>query len=577
MKKKVNIEEAFLIPKNPVHRQYEALRSFYVDKIPSKEAAKRFGYTESSFRVLCHNFRKNPARQFFLDVEKGPQSSPKMDLAREKVIELRKTNLSIYDIKKILEELGTPLSAPSISAILKEEGFSRLPRRADDERPLALHPEKAAVANVRHFQLEERHFKTKFGGLFLFLPFLIQIPFDDIFTKAGFPGTEMIPAGHAMRSLLALKLFGHARHSHVMSYVFDEGLALFAGLNIIPKRSFLTEYSCRINPIVYPKVMQKWFEAISKIGLESGVTFDLDFHTIPFHGEEALIQKHYVSKRSRSQKGLLAFVVWDSEKKHFCFADANVRRESQNDQILRFVEYWKEKTGRLPKELVFDSRLTTHQNLSKLNDMGIQFITLRRRTKKMLAEIQSSSTYAWRQIQLDNVSRAYRNPRILDQQISLKDYNKPIRQIAVADLGHEEPTIIITNQLNRSPKKLVDRYARRMIIENGISDAIDFFHMDALSSSVAMKVDCDLQLTLMASSLYRIFAGKIGHGYETAEFRHIFRDFIDATASIFVSKTKVVVRFHKKAHNPFLLSLGLQNQEYDIPWWGGAKLRLEFG
>ena len=55
-----------------------------------------------------------------------------------------------------------------------------------------------------------------------------------------------------------------------------------------------------------------------------------------------------------------------------------------------------------------------------------------------------------------------------------------------------------------------------MLIENGIADGIDFFHMDALSSAVALKVNCDLQLTLMASSLYRLLGTRIGHGYETA-------------------------------------------------------------
>jgi hypothetical protein len=102
-----------------------------------------------------------------------------------------------------------------------------------------------------------------------------------------------VPAGAAMRSLLALKLFGAARTSHGMAAVFDEGLALFAGLNVTPKRSFLTEYSCRIPPSCYPELMSAWFEAMTALGLQRGVSFHLDFHTIPFHGEDALIEKHY--------------------------------------------------------------------------------------------------------------------------------------------------------------------------------------------------------------------------------------------------------------------------------------------
>src|SRR5207253_10666909 len=101
--------------------------------------------------------------------------------------------------------------------------------------------------------------------------------------EAGLPGSKKIPAAHAMRALLALKLFGNARHSHVMSDVFDEGLALFAGLNVMPKRAFLTEYSCRIDPVCSPVLMRLWHEAVSTLGLQYGTSFVLVFHSIPFH------------------------------------------------------------------------------------------------------------------------------------------------------------------------------------------------------------------------------------------------------------------------------------------------------
>src|ERR1035438_3526566 len=297
------LTKAFLEPSNATHRQYEALRAFFVEDLSSEEAAKRFGYTAGSFRVLCHEFRTNPQREFFLPPAKGPQAAPKVDQVREEVIVLRKQNLSIYDISRALEKDGKPLSPAAISLILKEEGFARLPRRKDDERPQGIRPEVAPVADVRQLDLSPRRFRTRFGGLFLFLPYLACIPFDHLLEQAEFPGSKMIPAGHAMRSLLALKLFGNARHSHIMSDVLDEGLALFAGLNQIPKRAFLTEYSCRIDPACYPKLLTLWFDAMGSIGLKRGESFDLDFHTIPFHGEDALVEKHYISKRSRSQKG----------------------------------------------------------------------------------------------------------------------------------------------------------------------------------------------------------------------------------------------------------------------------------
>src|SRR5205814_3834455 len=138
------------------------------------------------------------------------------------------------------------------------------------------------------------------------------------------------------------------------------------GLNVIPKRSFLTEYSCRIAPASYPKLMRHWFDTMSGLGLQHGSSFDLDFHTIPFHGEDALVEKHYVSKRSRRQKGILAFLAQDAGTHVFCYANAQLRKDEQNDEILRFVDYWKERTGRFPEELMFDSKLTNYANLNRL-------------------------------------------------------------------------------------------------------------------------------------------------------------------------------------------------------------------
>jgi hypothetical protein len=443
----------FVEPTNATHRQYEALRAFFVDRFPSAEVACRFGYTLGSFRVLAHQFRQHPRRDFFLKPAKGPRSAPKTDPVRDRVIALRKENLSIYDISRNLAHEGHPLSPVAVAQILKDEGFARLPRRADDERPPGSRPTTADVADARQLDLSPQSFRTKFGGLFLFLPMLASIPLDCIVRESGFPGSEMIPPGAALRSLLALKLFGTARHGHVMSVVLDQGLALFAGLNVIPKRSFLTEYSCRITPTCYPELMRRWFDAVGRLGLPRGHSFDLDFHTIPFHGEDALIEKHYVSKRSRRQKGVLAFLVQDAETRVFCYANEELRKDQQNDETLHFVQFWKERTGRYPEELIFDSKLTTYAKLNELNRLGIQFITLRRRSPRLLREINQAPLSAWRRIELKGISRQYKTPRILDRRIALSDYEGPVRQVIVTDLGHEEPTVLVTNQLCPSGRR----------------------------------------------------------------------------------------------------------------------------
>jgi|SRR5271157_1343719 transposase len=573
----LTLARRFLEPSNSTHRQYEALRAYFVEGLPSAQAAARFGYTPGSFRVLVHQFRHQPRREFFLPPAREGRPPGKQERLRQQVISLRKQNLSVHDITRSLARDGESLSPAAVATILKEEGFAKLPRRRDEERPDQLRPVVGDVADVRQLDLAPRVLHTKFGGLFLFLPDLVAADLDGVLARSSFPGSDMVPAACAMRSLLALKLFGTARHRHVMSYVLDEGLALFAGLNAIPKRSFLTEYSCRIAPSCYPRLMRHWFNTVSRLGLRWGASFDLDFHTIPFHGEDALVEKHYVSKRSRSQKGMLAFLAQDAETHVFCYANAELRKDQRDDEILRFVDFWKRRTGHLPEELIFDSKLTTYAKLGELNRMGIQFITLRRRSKKLLAEITRTPMSAWRRVELENVSRAYRTPRVLDRRITLKDYDGPLRQLTIAELGHEDPTLLLTNQLKRSASHLIGRYAQRMLIENNIEDGIDFFHMDALSSAVAMKVNCDLQLTLMASSLYRLLAVRVGNGYETVKSRHLFLDLIDATADITITEAQVVVKFQKRAHNPLLIAAGFDKTNVVIPWLGGKRLRLVFG
>jgi hypothetical protein len=574
---RLTLARRFVEPSNSTHRQYEALRAFFVDRLPSAEAAARFGYTPASFRVLVHQFRNQPERDFFVATPQAGRPPGRQRRIRDQVIALRKQNLSVHDISRALARDGESLSPAAVAAILKREGFAKLPRRLDDERPDQPRPVIAEVADVRQLDLTPRLVHTKFGGLFLFLPWLTAVKLDRLLARSGFPGSQMVPAACAVRSLLALKLFGNARHSHVMSSVLDEGLALFAGLNVVPKRSFLTEYSCRVDPACYPTLMRNWFDTVSRLGLKWGASFDLDFHTIPFHGDDALVEKHYVSKRSRRQKGMLAFLAQDADTRVFCYANGELRKGEQNDEILRFIDYWKQRTGRFPEELIFDSKLTTYTNLSKVNRMGIQFITLRRRSPQLLDAIAKTPASAWRRIELESPSRAYKTPRVLDQRITLNDYDGPLRQLTVTELGHEQPTLLLTNQLTRSPVRLVGRYAQRMLIENNIEDGIDFFHMDALSSAVALKINCDLQLTLMASSLYRLLAVRIGHGYEVAKSRHLFRDLIEASAEVSIRDGEIVVRFQKRAHNPLLIAAGFDQTDEVVPWLGRKRLRLVFG
>jgi len=164
-RKITDLAKCFLEPSNATHRQYEALRAYFVEALPSAEAAARFSYSPGSFRVLCHQFRKNPNRQFFRTPAKGPPAAPKKSKLRQQIIALRKENLSIYDIAEVLAAEGHPISPAMVGIHLKEEGFAKLLRRRNDERPPGVRPDVAAVADVRQLDLAPRRFRTKFGGL----------------------------------------------------------------------------------------------------------------------------------------------------------------------------------------------------------------------------------------------------------------------------------------------------------------------------------------------------------------------------------------------------------------------------
>ena len=567
----------FLSPEFPLQRQYEALRAFFVEEEPSAEVARRFGYSQGAFRVLCHQFRHNPDKRasFFRQPHRGPQTAPTRDRVRALAVAMRKRNLSVYDMQRELATAGHTISINSLIILLREEGFSRLPRRADEERPATVKPEIAQVADVRRLDLSPRAFRTRLAGLFLFVPLLDRIDLHKVVTAARLPGSKMIPAAEAVASLLALKLIGAERKSHVMDLVMDEAIAVFAGINVVPKRSYLAAYSSRVDHKACLRLMEAWLEQVENAGLPHGASFDLDFHSVPANSSEEPLEKHYVSSRSRSQKGILVFLARDAGQGVLRYANAGVTKSEQADEILQFARFWEKHTGHLPSELVFDSQLTTYEKLAALNRQGISFITLRRRSAKMLRQIYSQPESAWRRISLPALTRIYRNPKVLEEHVTLSGYEGELRQLTVMELGHEEPTVLLTNHRKLGPVELVTRYAQRMLIENGISEAVQFFHIDALSSMVGMKVDFDMQLTLMASSLYRMMAQRIGREYSHSQAKTVFRNLLDLSGKVEITDTSVVVTLDKRAHNPYLVASGLTNQPTPMPWFGNKTLTIQ--
>lgn len=564
----------FVEPKATMQRKYEALRTYFVDQQPSKEVAKKFGYTKGAFRVLCHAFRNDPDKKFFLETRPGPRFAPKRDQARARVIALRKQNYSTEDISRLLRDEGISLSAVSVWAILNEEGFEKLPRRYDEARPKWPRSDQAPVADVRQLSLVPRVMDTRIAGVFLIFKLLAETKICKIPGDLGWYGSKMIPAQNAFLSSLLLKLIGKRRKSHVMDLQCDEGAPFSIGMNELPKRTYIAEYSERMTHQKNLQFMQRWLNDLRNTNTIEGRSLNLDFQSLPYFGEEDVVEKHYVSMRSRRQKAILVFFAQDAASRIFCYSNADLRKGEEADEVLRFIAFWKKQTGNYPPHLVFDSKLTTYANLIKMADMGITFVTLQRRSPRLVKDIANIAPSAWREITLKKVERKFRNPKVIDEMITtMKDYGNPIRRVIVKDLGHENPTIIITNDEKISVPDLITRYALRMLIENSISNGVRFFHTTALSSAVAIRVDFDVILTLVAQALYRKLAGTL-RGYESCGADVIFRKFIDTPGKIHVGTEEIEVRLNKRATNPILLQSGLLNTPFDLPWLPEKQIRI---
>jgi hypothetical protein len=236
--------------------------------------------------------------------------------------------------------------------------------------------------------------------LFVLLPLLVKLGMARLADEAALPGTKAIPAAHALLSALALKLTSIERKSHVMDLVFDQGLALFVWLNVIPKATFLGQYSGRLGRSTSVRLLRGWLEHLRAHLAIEGASFNLDFHAVPFFGEDDFVERHYLSKRSRRDKAVLTFIAQDADTDVLCYTNADLRKGEESDEILRFVEFWKKAYGEAPSLLVFDSKLTTYKNLARLEAQSITFITLRRRTEGLKRHILNTPASAFRRVEL---------------------------------------------------------------------------------------------------------------------------------------------------------------------------------
>jgi transposase len=564
--------EFFATPADATQRRYEGLRAYFLEELPAAEAARRVGWATETLNTAVRDFRAG-RRDFFVTPKPGPKSAPAKDAARARIVALRRAGHSAYEISEALKDTDTPLNRTSVAEVLAEEGFAR-----QWPRPHAARggPKKEPLqrAEVVDFASFPQRCSTKVAGLYLAIPELVALDLPALVDQAGYPGTKVIPAVSSILSLLVLKLVSMRRFAHVYELAADPAAGLFAGLGAIPKATSLTDYSHRTAHFHQAALLKAVGAAMRSGGLVEGADFDLDFHAIMHYGEDPILEEHYVPRRSQRTASVLTFFAQDAASETIVYANADVLKANQARQVIAFCDHWKATTGSDPSLVVFDSKLTTQEILGELDARGVRFITLRMRSPRLVASLEALPKEAWKSVSLDRPGSAHTRPKVAeDPAARLSNYPGPIRQLAVKGLGHDKPTIIITNDATMTPKAVIERYAHRMNIEQRLAESIRSFHTDALSSAVPLNVDLDVALSVVASAVCVSFRRRLA-GYATATPDTLQRRFLNSPGEVLNRGGEIVVRLNRKTYNPVLRQADLPVTE--VPWWGGRTLRFEY-
>jgi DDE family transposase len=541
--------------------------------LPAAEAAARSGYTPTSLLSAVRDFRAG-AREFFVTGKPGPKTAPGKDAARPKILELRAAGHSIDEIAEALTAAGTPLNRTGIAEVIAGEGLPRLWRRPDAGRGGVRRDIQPRAEALDFTTLPERA-ETRLAGLLLVIPDLIDLGITDMTAAAGYPSSAKIPALSYVLSLLALKLTSTRRISHVYDVAADPGAALFAALTALPKATALTTYSYRLEHRKQAAFLAALDNASLAAGLADGGALNLDFHAVMHWGDDPVLEKHYVPRRSQRTRSVLTFFAEDAATHTLLYANADLSKASQNREVIAFADHWNQVTGRDPALLIFDSKLTTQAVLAELDDREIKFITLRARHPGITAQLAALPASAWTSMTLGRAGGRTRRVKIHDDSAAaLSAYPRPIRQLAVTGLGHDQPTLLITNDAATPARKIIESYSRRMNIEQRLAEAIQSFGLDALAGAVPLNVDLDVVLSVLAHTLCAALRRRLP-GYGTATPDTLQRRFLSTGGTITTQGDQITVTLNRRTYSPVLRQASLP-ETITVPWWQGRTLRYEY-
>jgi len=352
----------------------------------------------------------------------------------------------------------------------------------------------------------------------------------------------------------------------------DRGLGLFAGLTVLPKTGWFSSYSSRITR----KMNLSFLKSLHRIWKSNGLlsdTMNLDFTAIPYWGDDSQLENNWSGKRNKALSSMLAVLAQEPDSGIIDYTDSNIRHNNEPEVVLEFLDFYRDgnpKDASL-KYIVFDSKFTPYKNLRKLDSKNLKFITIRNRGKKIVEKLDNLPSTSWKKIRVMNADGKGRTLKVFEEKLFLDGYGKEIRQIAITGHGKIKPALIITNDDDITQEDIVRKYSRRWIVEKGISEQIEFFHLNRVSSSMVIKVDFDLTMSVLAHNLYRLLAMNLP-GYTHNTSTTLFEKFLCNSGEIEITSEKIIVRMKKKRNLPALLNEMEKFENIVIPCMDNKKL-----
>lgn len=573
----MNKKDFFLNPQSIQHKRYEALRMYFVDKVPAKVVANKFGLNYRTFTTIITEYNKalNQGKAndfFFVSKNKGRKKSPDIEVAHKMIIQLRNSNLSVAEIKTILDGKNISISEKTIYNIINDAGFKRLPRRTKNEKMNLNLPVIKAEKSIMLDHTKSEDFKSMNAGNLSLMPIISHYNIDKIIEKAGYPATNQIDALNSVLSFISLKASNVRRYSADNLWCMERGSGLFAGLNVLPKAAWFSSYSDRVTSDMNKKLLLELSRLWNELGL-LGDTSNLDFTTIPYWGDSTHLENNWSGKRNKALPGMLAVLSQDSQSGIVDYGDANILHKDESAVVLEFLDFRKTAAGNNDelKYLVFDSKFTNYENLSKINENDILFLTIRRRGKNIVKEIESVEKKMWKTVRVKASGNKGRTLKILEDKVRLQGYKGEIRQICITGNGKLKPAILITNDFQTPVAELVRKYARRWLIEKEISEQISFFHLNNVSSSMVIKVDFDMTMSILTHNIFKLLAHHLER-YENLSDQKIYEMFLYNSGDVSIENDNIIINLKKKRILPLILETMNKFANERISWLGNKKL-----